>query len=68
MTTSELLSLLPSSYAEHSNEYCVYNTEWDAEQGTDYAIEIVWNQFEVRHTGNTIIFDNLADVIDYISL
>jgi hypothetical protein len=67
MTTTQLLALLPASYAVHTNDNTVYNTEWRDSDGNDYAIEILSDgTYEVRHTGNTIVFDSIDGVLEYI--
>lgn len=67
MTTTQLLALLPASYAEHNNDNTVYNTDWHHHNWDDYSIEILesW-AFEVRHTGATVEFYNIEDMLEYI--
>lgn len=66
-TVNELLQTLPAWYAEHTNENTVYNTHWHDYEWTDYSIEILFDGYEVRHSGNAILFQDIEDVLEYIS-
>lgn len=67
MATAQLLTLLPSTYAIHSDNV-VYNTAGHDYDSTDYSIEILptWS-YEIRHTGNTVEFTDIEDVLMYVT-
>jgi hypothetical protein len=67
MTTTQLLSILPANYELHTNDNTVYNANGNDFVGDDYSIEIIGDVFEVRHTGGTVAFDTVDDLLAYVS-
>ena len=72
LTTGELLTLINSQwdnypkFDNHPNG-SIYAYNGKSGESTDYSIEVIAGEwYEVRHTGNTVTFDNVDDVLTYI--